>query len=119
MKQLYKGQKIALHVLDEHILPLCPELLPSGGTMGQWDAYWKKALEIVGSEYNEDDIAFAGYFVTEVVDIVGDQVLFRDSNGELHLVPSDQVITQEEAPQAFEAWLSQEDREDISSMGLE
>lgn len=107
MKQLYTGQKIALHVLDEYILPLEPQPKPLGGTEEQWDAYWKKALKIVGPEYDEEDLCFAGYFVTEVVDIVSDQVLFRDSNNELRLVPADQVITEEEAPQAFEAWLSQ------------
>ena len=108
MKQLYKGQKIAIHVLDEHILPLEPQPLPLGGTKEEWDAYWKEALAMVGEGYDEEDLTFAGYFVTEVEDIVGDQVLFRDSNNELRLVPSDQVITQEEAPQAFEAWLSEE-----------
>ncbi len=76
------------------------------GTRQQWDAYWKQALEIIGPEYNEVDIFHAGYFVTEVVDIIGDQVLFRDSNSEPRLVPADQVITQEEAPKAFEIWLS-------------
>ena len=108
MKQLHKGQKIAIHVLYEHVLPLEPQPLPLGGTKEEWDAYWKKALEIVGAEYDEEDLTFAGYFVTEVEDIVGDQVLFRDSNNELRLVPANQVITQEEAPQAFEAWLSEE-----------
>ena len=112
MKQLYKGQKIALHVLDEHILPLPPKPLPLGGTKEECDAYWKKALEIVGPEYDAEDICFAGYFVTEVADIVGDQVLFRDSNNEFRLVPSNQVITQEEAPQAFEVWLAQESQWD-------
>ena len=107
MKQLYKGQKIALHVLDEYILPLEPKPLPLGGTEAEWDAYWKRAKEIVGPEYDSEDLCFAGYFVTEVDDIVGDQVLFRDSNSELRLVPIDQIITQEEAPQAFEAWLSE------------
>jgi len=107
VKQLHKGQKIAVHVLDEHILPLCPQPLPLGGTKEQWEAYWKKALEIVGPEYDEHDIFDAGYFVTEVVDIVGDQILFRDSNNEPRLVPANQVITEQEAPQAFEAWLSQ------------
>lgn len=107
MKQLYKGQKIALHVLDEHILPLEPKPLPLGGSKEEWESYWKRALEIVGSEYNSEDLCFTGYFVAEVVDIVGDQVLFQDSNSELRLVPADQVITQEEAPQAFEAWLSE------------
>ena len=110
MKQLHKGQKIALHVLDEHILPLCPQPLPLGGTKEEWDAYWKKALEIVGPKYDEEDLCYAGYFVTEVADIVGDQVLFRDSNGELRLVPSDQVITEQEAPKAFEVWLCQEEQ---------
>ena len=106
MKQLYKGQKIAIHVLDEHVLPFPPLPLPLGGTKEQWDAYWKKALKTVGPEYNEEDICDAGYFVTEVVDIVGDQILFRDSNDELRLVPADQVITEEEAPKAFEIWLA-------------
>lgn len=106
MKHLYKGQKMAIHVLDEHILPLKPKPLPLGGSKEEWDAYWKATLEILGPGYDEGDLMDAGYFVTEVVDTVGDQVLFRDSNNELRLVPSDQVITQEEAPQAFEAWSS-------------
>ena len=109
MKQLYKGQKIAVHVLDEHILPLAPQPLPLGGTQEQCDAYWKKALEMVGEGYDAADIAEgAGYFITMVEELVGDQVLFRDSYGELRMAPFDQVITEEEAPEAFKAWLSQE-----------
>lgn len=111
MKELYKGQRIAVHVLDEHILPLTPLPIPLGGKIDQWDAYWKKALEIVGPEYDEQDIAEAGYFITKVEEVVGDQVLFRDSNGEPRLVPSDQIYTQEEAPKAFEIWLSLEAEE--------
>ena len=107
MKELYKGQKITIHVLDEHILPLCPQPLPLGGIKEEWEAYWKKALEIVGPEYNEQDIAEAGYFITKVEEVVGDQVLFWDSYGEPRLVPGDQVITEEEAPEAFKARLSQ------------
>lgn len=106
MKQLYKGQKIAVHVLDEHILPLMPLPIPLGGKIDQWEAYWKKALEIAGPEYNEQDIAESGYFITKVEEVVGSQVLFRDSYGELRLAPCDQVITEEEAPKAFEMWLS-------------
>jgi len=106
MKKLYKGQRIAVHVLDEHILPLEPSFLPLGGTREQWEAYWKKALEIVGPEYDERDIMWAGCFITKVEEVVGDQVLFRDSNGELRLVPGSEVITYEEAPKAFDIWLS-------------
>lgn len=116
MKELYKGQKIAIHVLDEHILPRMPLPIPLGGKIDKWDAYWKKALEIVGPEYNEQDIAEAGYFITKVEEVVGDQVLFRDSYGELRMAPFDQVITEEEAPEAFKAWLSQE-AEDMNREG--
>ena len=107
MKQLQKGQRIALHVLDEHILPLDPKPLPLGGTEEEWIAYWEKCREIVGPEYDDDEICFSGYFITMVEELVGDQVLFRDSYGELRLVPCDQVITEQEAPKAFEAWLFQ------------
>lgn len=107
IKNLYKGQTIAVHVLDEHILPRKPQPLPLGGTTDQWDAYWGKALEIAGAKYNEWDIAEAGYLITKVEEVVDDQVLFRDSNGELRLAPGDEVITKEEAPEAFEIWLSQ------------
>ena len=107
-KTLYQGQRIALHVLDEHILPLCPKPIPLGGTKRQWDAYWQRSREILGSPYDETDIVeYAGYFITMVEELVGDQVLFRDSYGELRLVPCDQVITEQEAPNAFKAWLSQ------------
>lgn len=106
MKQLYKGQRIAVHVLDEHILPLTPLPIPLGGKTDQWEAYWKKALEIVGPGYDEQAIAEAGYFITRVEEVVGDQVLFQDSYGELRLVPADQIYTQEEAPKAFEIWLA-------------
>lgn len=89
MKSLYKGQHIAVHVLDEHILPRPPLPLSFGGTIDQWKDYYKQALEIAGPRYNELDIAMAGYFVAKVEEVVGDQ-----------------VITQEEAPKAFEIWLA-------------
>jgi len=114
MKKLYKGQRIAVHVLDEHILPLMPLPIPLGGKIDQWEAYWKKALEIVGPEYNEQDIAESGYFIAKVEEVVGDQVLFRDSNGELRLAPGSEVITYEEAPKAFDIWLSVKGGEDAS-----
>lgn len=104
-KNLYKGQQIAIHVLDEHILPLFPTPIPLGGRIDDWEAYWKKCSEILGPEYDQAAIISAGYFVTKVEEVVGGQVLFRDSDGELRLVPADQVITQEEAPKAFEMWL--------------
>jgi len=112
MKQLYKGQRIAVRVLDEHILPRMPLPIPLGGKIDQWEAYWSKCFEILGPRYDYADISEAsGYFVTMVEDLVGDQVLFRDSTGELRLAPGDQVITEEEAPEAFKAWLSQEAEE--------
>ena len=118
MKQVYKGQTIAVHVLGEHILPQKPLPLPLGGTKEQWDAYWKRALEILGPEYDEQDLVNAeGYFITMVEDVVGDQVLFRDSYGEPRLVSGDEVITKEEAPKAFEVWLSQIQEENFRQPG--
>ena len=106
-KALYKGQRIAVHVLDEHILPRMPLPIPLGGRIDQWEAYWNKCSEILGPEYDPTEACeFAGYFITKVEEVVGDQVLFRDSYGELCLAPGDQVITEEEAPKAFETWLS-------------
>ena len=111
-KTLYKGQRIALHVLDEHILPQMPTPIPLGGRIDDWEVYWNRCSEILGPDYDQTDACeFAGYFITMVEDLVGDQVLFRDSYGELRLVPCDQVITEEEAPEAFKAWLAQEGRE--------
>jgi len=106
MKHLYKGQRIAVHVLDEHVLPLMPQPIPLGGTIDQWEAYYRECLEIVGPGYSDEDIFDSGYFCTKVEEVVGDQVLFRDSKGELRLVPGCQVITYEEAPKAFDTWLS-------------
>ena len=59
MKQLHKGQKIAIHVLDEHILPLMPTPIPLGGRIDDWEAYYHKALEIVGPEYDDYDIMWS------------------------------------------------------------
>ena len=107
VRHLYKGQTIAVHVLDQHILPQMPTPLPLGGKRADWDAYWKKCAEILGPDYDATEASeFGGYFITMVEEVVGDQVLFRDSFGELRLVPGDEVITKEEAPKAFEIWLS-------------
>jgi len=107
MKKLYKGQRIAVHVLDEHVLPLEPTPLPMGGMQAAWDAYWNKCAEILGPDYDPTEASeFGGFFVTKVEEVVGDQVLFRDSNGELRLAPGNEVITYEEAPKAFDIWLS-------------
>jgi hypothetical protein len=105
--RLEKGMNIAIHVLDEHILPLMPTPIPLGGRIDDWETYWAKCSEVLGPDYDQAAIIAAGYFVTMVEDLVGDQVLFRDSYDELRLAPANEVITEQEAPAAFEAWLSQ------------
>lgn len=107
IKHLYKGQLIAIHILDEYVLPFKPLPIILGGTSNEWEDYRKRALEIVGHEYTEQDIwESEGYLITIVEEVVGDQVLFRDNNYEMRLAPGNEVVTEEEAPRAFEIWRS-------------
>lgn len=91
--RLMKGQRVSIATDGEHLLP--------SYSYGQIETL--KELGYSDEEL-DDRLLGIGYWITNVYEVLDENVLVKDDHGEPRLVRDAWCVTLEQAPTAFEYW---------------